>query len=784
MQEWKPKNKSIFLCMATAVLTLLFAGIPKVQVHAEDLTCVVDGLTWSYTIDESGNATITGCKDAEGNEPAGEIAIPGKVDDYTVTSLGRVLFYENSGLTSVSIPEGVETIKTWAFANCTALESVSLPNSVKTIDDYGFYYCTSLTDITIPKGVKVIGIDAFSTCTSLTSIVIPEGVETIGEYAFHGCRNLKTASLPEGIEAIGDSTFGYCEKLVSVNIPKTVKIIGKQAFTNCQSLTEVIIPEEVKTIEDYAFSTCIKIKHLNIPEGVETIGKGAFKCCWGLTEIIIPTGVKTIGDLAFECCYYVESVTIADGVQTIGAGAFTECNGLTSIVIPASVTTIGEGVLASCPRLTEVYYQSCFEESLADVGDTVMKVSYTINEDGTVSLDIKNLPEECTTITLPEYFKNMTICEITGSEGASVEAQNPPNVPEAMMDVPYAMAKVGDIPLKEGWEWQDSDKEAPLEVGVWKVATAVYTYNSAAVYQNKTASVKIIRLACVHDGENEVKDKKEATCSEEGYTGDICCKICSKKLIIGEKIAKLAHTWDEGRIIKEPTATEAGEKIYICTICHASKSEPVTQSSGSNNDEAASGFVKGTTIQDAKSNAQYKVTGSDKTGAALEYVKPLSNTYKSVVIPATVQVDGVTCKVTSIGKGAFKNNTKLTKITIGSNIKTIGADAFYGCKKLKTVTMGKNVTTIGNRAFLKCTALTKITIPAKVTKIGKQAFYGCKKLAGITIKTTKLTKKNIGSKAFTGTSKNVKVKVPKKKLNSYKKILKTKGISATAKITK
>ena len=100
--------------------------------------------------------------------------------------------------------------------------------------------------------------------------------------------------------------------------------------------------------------------------------------------------------------------------------------------------------------------------------------------------------------------------------------------------------------------------------------------------------------------------------------------------------------------------------------------------------------------------------------------------------------------------------------------------------------MGKNVTTIGNRAFYKCTALTKITIPSKVNKIGKQAFYGCKSLKSITIKTTKLTKTNIGSKAFTGTSKNakVKVKVPKTKLASYKKILKTKGISAKAKITK
>lgn len=98
--------------------------------------------------------------------------------------------------------------------------------------------------------------------------------------------------------------------------------------------------------------------------------------------------------------------------------------------------------------------------------------------------------------------------------------------------------------------------------------------------------------------------------------------------------------------------------------------------------------------------------------------------------------------------------------------------------------MGKSVTAIGAKAFYKCKALTKITIPAKVKKIGRQAFYGCKKLKKIIIKTTKLTSKTVGSKAFKGIHPKATVKVPKKKLAAYKKLLKKKGVGSKAKIKK
>ena len=264
----------------------------------------------------------------------------------------------------------------------------------------------------------------------------------------------------------------------------------------------------------------------------------------------------------------------------------------------------------------------------------------------------------------------------------------------------------------------------------------------------------------------------------------------------GEKKDKAVHTYDAGKITKDPTDTTEGIKTFTCTVCGATKTEtipatgpstptdPSIPATGPSTPTDPSIPTVGTKLKDSDDKAVYKLTSADKTNLTVEFVAPVNKKEKSITIPETIKVDGITYMVTSIARNAYKNNRNITKITIGSNIKTIGANAFSGCKKLTKVTIGKNVTTIGEKAFYKCTALTKITIPSKVSKIGKQAFYGCKNLKTITIKTTKLTSKNVGSKAFKGIYSKAKIKVPKSKLTGYKKLLKSKGVSSKAEIKK
>ena len=189
---------------------------------------------------------------------------------------------------------------------------------------------------------------------------------------------------------------------------------------------------------------------------------------------------------------------------------------------------------------------------------------------------------------------------------------------------------------------------------------------------------------------------------------------------------------------------------------------------------------KGATFTDQKTRAKYRVTSADSKKPSVEYVKTTNTKATSITIPQKVEKAGVMYTVTAVADSAFKNNRKIQKVTIGNNVVTIGKYAFKGCTKLKKLSIGKNVTTIENQAFSGCTALTAVVIPEKVKKIGIQAFCGDKKLKTITIKTKKLTAKTVGKKAFSGIYAKAVVKVPKSKLNAYKKLLKSKGIGSKA----
>lgn len=154
----------------------------------------------------------------------------------------------------------------------------------------------------------------------------------------------------------------------------------------------------------------------------------------------------------------------------------------------------------------------------------------------------------------------------------------------------------------------------------------------------------------------------------------------------------------------------------------------------------------------------YKITDAKTNGAgtiALRgFTKGKSTT--TVKIANTVKYNGITYKITSISKNAFKKNKKIKSVKIGNNVKTIGANAFYKVKKLKKVTIGKNVTKIGKHAFCQDTKLRTITINSKKIKsVGKHSLYK---------------------------TKNLKIKVPKSKVKKYKKLFKNKGQKKNAKV--
>ena len=194
------------------------------------------------------------------------------------------------------------------FNGCSGLTSVTIPEGVTSIGEDAFSDCSGLTSVTIPEGVTSIGDSAFSGCGSLTSVTIPEGVTSIGWFAFDGCSRLTSVTIPDSVTSIGDYAFDGCSRLTSVTIPEGVTSIGNGAFSGCSSLTSVTIPEGVVKIEEGTFSGCSSLTSITIPEGVTSIGRGAFWRCRKLNKLWLPKTIALIDEYAFSDCDSLKSV--------------------------------------------------------------------------------------------------------------------------------------------------------------------------------------------------------------------------------------------------------------------------------------------------------------------------------------------------------------------------------------------------------------------------------------------------------------------------------------------
>lgn len=287
-----------------------------------------------------------------------------------------------------------------------------------------------------------------------------------------------------------------------------------------------------------------------------------------------------------------------------------------------------------------------------------------------------------------------------------------------------------------------------------------------------------------HHVHTQILNRQEATCRNTGYSGDVYCNDCKKQVESGEYLEKTSHAWDSGKIIREASEEETGIIVYTCLVCGEERLEavpalekqpgeetpapPVTEPPAEQTPEPdtsswekppvptppASGITvpsqtnqplppqstpgqmgekpgqkapaEGTILTDKAGGACYRVTGAQ----TVCYMKQIKAS-EAVTVPDAVTIDGRTYSVTGIAAKAFKGSRKIKKVVIGSQIKTIG----------------------------------------------KQAFYGCRNLKSITVRTKKLTKRTVGSKAFAKIHKKAVVRVPAKKWKSYRKMLKKRGVS-------
>lgn len=559
-----------------------------------------------------------------------------------VTSVCYFAFYGCENLESVGMPEGITEIQGGTFSRCTSLKSITVPSKVTDIGHSAFSFCNSLNKVDLPAGLKNIYYNAFFCCSSLSKINLPNELERIGSMAFdstgltsvdipdsvncmdwaafRNCTNLKSAKIGKGLSYISNEVFLNCSELESIIIPENIECIYSYAFSGCSSLKTVDFKNDDILINDYAFSGCdltntklpkrlkalnsgvlmgTNIENIEIPNTVTDIVYRSLGYCEKLTSIYIPSSVTKIGDYVLCGCTGLNSITVdkdnekyydennciieagsktliagcknsiipADGsVTSIAEGAFGDLTNLASITIPAAITNIGYDSFAGCGGL---------ESITVDENNTVY------HSDGNCLIDTKQktIIRGCINSKIPADGSVTRIGYGAFSHCAELTSIV---IPDAITSI-YWDAFFGSYNIKDVYYTgtEEQREKAYLGYNIDELENATWHYNCNP--DNPT---------CEHTA-TETINAKTATCTTEGYSGDVCCKKCGWCITKGEGVPVTGHKY-AWKITRLATAEKSGLKEEVCSYCG--------KATGRSEEIAYTGHITGDTNGDNQVN--------------------------------------------------------------------------------------------------------------------------------------------------------------------------------------
>lgn len=174
-----------------------------------------------------------------------------------VNSIGSNAFYYCNKLTEFDLTK-IQTISQSAFYGCSQFNPTDL-SSVRSIGSSAFYN-TAIKEVVIPEGIYTINSSVFSNCTRLTKVTLPSSITSIGNNAFNQCTALTSINLPEGITSISYDAFNNCSRLPEVTLPS----ISYDIFDGCTSLQTVKCKAIVPPASNGDFTYGVDLNHCTL----------------------------------------------------------------------------------------------------------------------------------------------------------------------------------------------------------------------------------------------------------------------------------------------------------------------------------------------------------------------------------------------------------------------------------------------------------------------------------------------------------------------------------------
>ena len=289
----------------------------------------------------SGNDKITSITFEEGSQ---------------ITWIGDHAFKSCKNLNTIkNIPSELNDIKSWCFEE-TGLESVDLSNTKVTIMKDGvFYNNTSLTSIKLPNKLENFWDNAFYGCTSLNNIEMPSTVVGIYNHVFDGCTSLTNVKFNDSYTTLGTHVFKNCP-LDAVTFPNTLKSIGEYAFESTNLKTVDLSNTQITSLPNGSFYDCEQLSDVKLPKELTYIGEKAFYKST-IASITFPPSLEKIGAWAFQNTQ-LTNVVIPTQCSSIEQGAFIDNVNLTTVVINGLECYLAYQAFCNCSKLTDIYITS------------------------------------------------------------------------------------------------------------------------------------------------------------------------------------------------------------------------------------------------------------------------------------------------------------------------------------------------------------------------------------------------------------------------------------------
>ena len=675
-----------------------------------------------------GDSAFASCTSLESVTIPARVATIGEAAFYGTVSLANFVIpegsrlrsignsaFNSSGITSFDFSKAPITyVGGYAFQD-SALTTVSVPGTVTYIGQGAFAYCDDLAYASIPyagnsaaQASSVANIFGNDTESKTDMELVITDATSISDGAFRGCSYLESITISAatpGLFTIYGSDGATVDRVFELAADDIVFSVSSSMFEDCSALTRVSLPTMTGNIGSRAFYNCLSLSSVRLTLEPETslvtglaeplqIGSYAFYGCEAL-ETLSVTGLEnaaSIGEHAFENCALLPDDILAEfeSVETIGAYAFAGCEAFTEVVMPESVTTAGNYIFYNCPDIQsiEIGTFSVYEYSSSS-GYEYSNVygSYLSSLFGT-----------------DEYI---------GSYSDYYQAYS------GALPVSLTTVTLGDVCSLPASYFRDASHITAVTLGFVTSSSATPSIGSYAFEGCTSLNDSVLDTV---GGVQSIGNRAFAEC--EAFTEAV---IPDSVTSVGNNIFYDCPNIES--LTVEESSIYADSYSYTLSDLFGASGQ-----GNSSYDSSSGGYVY------EFYNAYNGYVPTALTSVTFGNVESVpNNAFRGMAELTDVSLEFFNAYSTtqSIGNYAFYGCENLDTFTVtgGEYVDEIGDYAFSGCTLLPDDIFDyfTSITSIGNYAFEGCEAFTDVTIPDSVTSLGNNIFYDCPNIQSLTV---------------------------------------------------